>query len=132
MPDRTPMSPAEFDTAIRRFAQRFAGRVHQTSGTRSIRGNITARGHTMSKHLYGMAADFDLNAPDVDILERNTMVRFAKRLGFWTKNYSWGIHLQGLPTGPIPHWWWLKYGEGKTADKVGVDHLPELVRSNAV
>ncbi len=130
MPDRTPMSPAEFDAAKRRFEQRFAGAVHQTSGTRSIQGNIKARGHAMSKHLYGMAADFDLNP--IDLRERNTMLRFAKRLGFWTKNYPWGVHLQGLPTGPIPHWWWLKYGEGKAADKVGVSHLDVLVRSDAV
>lgn len=130
MPDRTPMSPTEFDAAKRRFEQRFAGRIHQTSGTRSINGNADTRGHAMSKHLYGMAVDFDLSAPSMD--ERNLMVRFAKRLGFWTKNYPWGIHLQGLPTGPIPHWWWLKYGEGKAADEVGVSHLDELVRSNAV
>ncbi len=130
MPDRMPMSPAEFDAAVRRFEQRFAGTMHQTSGTRSIKGNADAKGHEFSKHLYGMAADYILTTPNV--VAHNSMMRFAARLGFWVKRYDWGIHLQGLPTGPIPYWWWVKYGEGHAAEKVGAEHLGELVRSDAV
>lgn len=125
MPDRTPMSPAEFDARTRRFAEHFAGEIHQTSGTRSTKGNADAGGNAQSKHLYGMAKDYKLTTANVD--RNNAMVRYATRLGFWTKAYAWGIHLQGLPTGPIPRWWWLKYGAGKAAGRLSMDHEAERV-----
>lgn len=146
MPDRTPMSPAEFDAATRRFVDHFAGLLHQTSGTRSVRGNLDAGGNEQSKHLYGMARDYRLITPaDVNAVGpkyppekladsatlQNRVVRYASRLGFWTQPYDWGLHVQGLPPGPIPHWWWLKYGKGQAAEAVGAAHLPELVRAGA-
>ncbi len=105
---REPMTPAEFAEACRQFELRFAGGVHQTSGTRSIRGNQDAGGHEQSKHLIGMARDYLIENDGWPLMA--DALRYTRILGLWVKPYTWGLHLQGLPPGDVPTWWVAKYG----------------------
>lgn len=107
MSKRLPMTPAEFAEACRKFELHYAGRIHQTSGTRSIEGNKEAGGHADSKHLLGMARDyrFPEATPGDDFSGA-----VAKSLGLWWKPYPWGCHVQGLPPGAVAKWWMEKYG----------------------
>ena len=123
--ERSPMTPEEFDRRCRWLEERLAGRVHQTSGTRSLEGNASASGAETSKHLYGMARDYKLATRHRSVDNTNAMLAIAKELGFWFKPNSWGVHLQGLPPGPIPRWWWDKYGKGAAAEAVGMVPWPE-------
>ena len=104
---RQPMTPAEYAAARWEFCWTFAPQLHQTSGFRSPRINASAGSTPESKHLIAMADDFDLE-PDATATPAD-LGRRAAELGLWWKLYSWGIHIQGVPPGPVALWWRLKY-----------------------
>lgn len=102
---RQPMTPAEADAAWRVF-ERECPFASLTSGQRSEARNVEVGGNPRSKHLYGMARDYE--TPTIELRDEALVV--ARRLGFWLKAYDWGLHTQGLPPGPVPEWWRDKYG----------------------
>jgi len=102
---REPMTPEEFDRACRQFEGENET-ASLTSGIRSPERNRSVGGSDDSKHLLGMARDYALPTEDDCVRAQES----ALRLGFWTKRYAWGIHLQGLPRGDVPRWWDDKYG----------------------
>ena len=103
---RQPMTPDEFDRNRREFELRcpFAS---ATSGARSAEHNEKVGGNPQSKHALVNAMAQDYSFP---IERRTDATNAARDLGFWFKFYTWGIHLQGLPRGPLEPWWQEKYG----------------------
>lgn len=101
---REPMTPAEFDAECRAF-ETANPELSLTSGKRSRERNRQVGGSDASKHLLGMARDY--SAPSLEI--RDQAIEDAVRRGFWLKPYAWGLHVQGLPQGEVPHWWRDKY-----------------------
>ncbi len=121
MAERQPMSPVEFDEACRKLCT-LCPNLSESSGKRSVVHNNIVGGHPNSKHLLGMARDFSAGNEE-ELIEASLL---AEVLGLWyvvhTKNSGIHLHVQGLPTGPIPQWWELKYvqrteREGETIER---------------
>lgn len=115
MSDRHPMTPAEFDSAMRRLIARHPG-LSETSGYRSAVRNAIKGGKAGSKHRLGMARD--VVAISTDILA--TAALTAVELGLWIEHEDIGqpnehLHVQGLPPGEPPGWWLMKYGVERAA-----------------
>jgi len=114
---RHPMSPVEFDTAVRRFIQ-LHSYLSVSSGRRSEEHNLAVGGDPESKHVYGMAVDLVTHPKSVQSHDVERMISTAKTLGLWAQWHDTGsgphLHLQGLPTGPIELWWLDRYWGGVT------------------
>ena len=111
MSTRQPMSPEEFDRNCRLLI-RGCPTLSETSGYRGVVRNSLVGGHAESKHLLGMARDFE-SGHEEELLKGE---RLARILGFWHDVHDSGsglhLHVQGLEPGPVPDWWMLKYGKG--------------------
>lgn len=105
---RTPMSHAQFCTAVERFQQLFPGGV-KNSGWRGDKHNAAVGGGDDSKHLAGtplkpIACDIDYNPDPPDAVQLQ-MEHAARILGLWGIYHKGHQHLQGLAVGPIPEGW---------------------------
>jgi hypothetical protein len=109
---RRPLSPAEFDTAVREITRRnpncwisstYRGPVH----------NIAVGGHADSKHamLPTMACDFG-SGTDHGL---QLIAADARELALWFVIHNAGsgshVHVQGLPPGPVDSTWLTLFGE---------------------
>lgn len=105
---RHPMTPSEFDAAVRELRKR-CPYLSETSGARTEARNASAGGKVASKHVLGMARDL---VPDG--MDFRDCAQVAHALGFWVEVHDVGsgrhLHVQGLPPGDVPGWWVEKYG----------------------
>lgn len=110
MPERQPLSPAEFDAALRRLVKAHP-QLSETSGYRSADRNAQVGGNPLSKHRLGMARDYVGSMALLRLAQRT-----AHDLGLWYLLHDAGsgdhLHVQGLPPGEVPAWWRAKYLEG--------------------
>jgi hypothetical protein len=106
---RHPMTPAEFDAAVRAILRRVP-LLSCTSGGRSVIRNTAVGGNPASKHVIDMARDFV--GPKRAIEDGAAHCRI---LGLWYRIHDVGsgnhLHVQGLPPGDVAEWWSNKYGE---------------------
>ena len=109
MPERQPLSPAEFDAAVRKLWS-VHPQLSETSGHRSAERNARVGGSSLSKHRLGMARDLVGPMPVMKLAAQT-----ALNLGLWYDLHDVGsgdhLHVQGLPPGDIPSWWRAKYLE---------------------
>lgn len=105
---KIPMTPAEFDAEWRAFAKEW--NLHQSSGRRTLEEQIEQGiDSPNSKHLLDMARDGKF--PPIKIGEwKDACLTDAQNRFCSAKLYPWGIHVQGLPFGPVEEWWMEKYG----------------------
>lgn len=106
---RNPMSPAEFDAAVRALQRRLP-ELSCTSGRRSKLRNDRVSGNPASKHLLDMARDL---VGTTDDLKQG--LSQCSILGLWGLIHGGGanihLHVQGLPPGDVAEWWSKKYSE---------------------
>ena len=82
------MTPMDFLQIKMLLSARF--RFSETSGLRSVSRNATVGGSTQSRHLYWLASDVVLDAPD----ENHAFCAEAKRQGLVAVDEGDHIHLQ--------------------------------------
>lgn len=107
---RAPMTPAEFDAAMRRLRNQYT-ELRTTSRNRY--GDPGKHGIDMAEDLTWKDPELGLPLPEIhpDVAD---VVDFARGiLGLWGLYHNAGtglhFHFQGLAPGPVPEWWAEKY-----------------------